>query len=171
MSRRKLLGQRKWASFIVIYRQIALWSSCTNLHFSQHGWGRGLVVPHACWHLILLDVAFCQSDGCEIASLWFKLALYSLLVRLNIFSCVHHASLFLTQDQCWFCLKTGSGMMKRKIRETKAKVRDRGETSKDTVEEHANMFSGWGGDWQHGGDAHLWGRPECGKCIPDLFLC
>lgn len=40
-------------------------------------------------------MAFCQSDGCEIASPWFKLALYSLRARLNISRV--HAAMFLTQ--------------------------------------------------------------------------
>lgn len=155
MSRRRLLGQREWASSTVGYWQIARWSHCTNLHSSQHGWGRGSSGFHARWHSIWLDVALCQSDGCEIASPWFKLALYSLRVRLNI-SRVLHAALFLTQDRCWSCLNTDHGMTKRQIRETKASRGKCGETSKDTVEGTMPACSlGWGGDWQRG-DAHLW---------------
>lgn len=168
MSRRRLLGQRERASSTVGYWQIARWSHCTNLHSSQHGWGEGVWWFLACWHLIWLDVALCQSDGCEIASPWFKLALYSLRVRLNI-SRVLHAALFLTQDRCWSCLNTGHGMAKRPIRETKASRGKWGDLKRYSGRNDASLFSGvrwllaaW---WCTPVEA-----PECGRCLLDLSL-
>lgn len=114
--------------------------------------GGGLVVPYTCRHSILLDVAFCQSDGCEIASLWFKLALYSSLARLNI-SCVYRDTMFLIHDQCWLPLNTGHGMAEGKVGETKAKVRD-------SWGRDMKMFLGVG-HRQRGGGRRQWRCPEC----------
>lgn len=113
-------------------------------------------------------MAYCQSDGCEIASPWFKLALYSLRARLNILRV--HAAVFLTQDRCWSCLNTGHGMTKRKIRETEASRGKLGDIKRYSGRKDASLFSGVG--WI----LAAWCRtpmetPECGRCLPDLSLC
>lgn len=107
-----------------IYCRIAPQSSCANLHSHQRRWGVP-GAPQACRHLILLVLMFCQSDGCEMVSRWFKMFTFLFTNEVgHLFVCLWGWVVFnpgtLGQFsrawesgwQCWFCQKIGKGRMR-----------------------------------------------------------
>lgn len=134
----KSLGQRSWASLPLTYCQLALRSSCANLHCTQQRWGVP-VAPQAYRHTRRGQTwGFASLMGVKWYLRDLKFALSCWQVRLNIFLCVYGAGVVFNPEaleqfsrvcksglQWWFCVKIGKRVMKGKIRKTQKKSQER----------------------------------------------